>query len=165
MKVLVRISHRYYTASRAAFPPWSRAGLLLLRGSLFCPWCGVVPPPDEPSGSVQRREIYMNRTHQQKSNQRIVNVLSASLLLASCVASVAQAQTTTVIRTNGMPVWVAERLVQKSRQGVEHAVQYVHRTRMIYELNAFEVLEVLERAGLAEATVTGVMASLSPATK
>jgi hypothetical protein len=108
----------------------------------------------------------MNRKYQSKSHQRVAIALGAGLLVASGFASVAQAQTTASVRTEAMPAWAAERLVEKSRQGVDQAMHYLNRTRMIYQLNNFEMLKLMDRAGLVAAPAApagSMVADVSPA--
>ena len=74
----------------------------------------------------------------------IRNLMVVSLAIVSVFASgLAAAQQTlpVPIRTAGLPPWVAAKLIEKSKLGVEAIRQYLWRTRMIHNIYIHDVLD------------------------
>ena len=70
--------------------------------------------------------------------------------LLSCAPSFAHAaDAPIVLRTDGLPPWVAAKLIEKSRQGIVPVMQYLQRTRMIHGLYIGDLLLPEARQSLA----------------
>jgi hypothetical protein len=65
---------------------------------------------------------------------------------------VVDSDASTYLRTDGLPDYLAQRLEEKAREGLRSLNQYVHRTRMIHQLNLDRILVTREEANAAMAS-------------
>ena len=75
----------------------------------------------------------------------IRNLMVVAVAIMSIFASglaAAQQQLPVPIRTDGLPPWVAAKLIEKSKLGIEAIRQYLWRTRMIHNIYIHDVLDV-----------------------
>ena len=69
----------------------------------------------------------------------MIGILAMSTVNAS-VALAQQAENPASMRTEGLPSWVAEKLIEKGQQGITAVTQYLQRTRMIHQLTVADVV-------------------------
>ena len=69
----------------------------------------------------------------------MIGVFAISAFSAS-VALAQPAENPVSMRTEGLPSWVAAKLIEKGQQGITAVTQYLQRTRMIHQLSVADVV-------------------------
>ena len=69
---------------------------------------------------------------------------------AANVAFAQQADDPVSIRTQGLTPSLAARLIEKGQQGITALTQYINRTRMIHQLNIYDVVQNDDKKLLAQ---------------
>jgi hypothetical protein len=100
------------------------------------------------------------KTKRTQGIRRVLLAGFATTLLSSAASLVHAADAPIVLRTDGLPPWVAAKLTEKSRQGIVPVMQYLQRTRMIHGLYIGDLLLPEARRSLAAQPESAKLAKL-----